>query len=165
MILETGKNKGFSIIELMVTVVIVSITLLFILRAYGTCADYIVSAQNRTQAVFILRELLEGLREDEIAGKDITKSSKSGEVKKGQIVFRWAKKISRWWIPCDGAFSGLVSLGDQEHEQEAQHSDEVVLVPARKEIACVGFRVDWNSKAKNNDIKLDTLVRMEHSSE
>jgi len=56
-------KKGFSMVEMMITVVIVSVCLVMALRGFSLCAKYVSEAYNTTYASEILQSKMNELKE------------------------------------------------------------------------------------------------------
>lgn len=149
MISATGRNKGFSLIELMVTVVIVSVSLIFILRAYGFCASRITNAHNRMQGVLILGDLLRDLKEKELTDEDMGNGSENGEIEINGKFFKWTKEISEWQAPADGFFGNLAPSEDMPGGES---------VSSGEGIAYVQLGVSWKAAGVGKETKLRTIM-------
>ena len=150
MISATGKNKAFSLIELMVTVVIISVGLSFVLRAFSVCASYITKAQNRVQGALILEDLLAELREKELKAEDL--KSESGKVKVGGRYFNWMQKVSKWQVPSEGFLSSLAPTEDESGGQPESSLDQV---------SNIQLSVYWSTRGVKRTMEMETLMIQE----
>jgi len=158
MISATGKNRAFSLIELMVTVVIVSVGLIFVLRAYGYCAQHIANAQNHVRGAWIMEDLLRELRGQVLKAEDGAFSSGSGKVTLDDREFKWTKEVSDWHVPSEGSLSNLAP---------SESEDETLQNPAmeHKAIAQIQFNVTWKARGKTNEMSVRTVMIREEDGE
>ena len=151
MISATGKNRGFSLIELMVTVVIVSVGLIFVLRAYGYCAQHMANAQNHMRGALIMEDLLRELKGQVLKAEDGAFSSDSGKVTLDDKEFKWTKEVSAWQIPSEGSLS---NLAPPESDDEAAQNQAM----EHKAIAQIQFNVTWKARGKTNEMSVRTVM-------
>lgn len=146
----TGKNKGFSLIELMVAVIVVTLGLIFVLKAYGLCGQYIAGAQNRMEGVLVLEKLLGKLREEALTDVEAALKSDSGKEKVDQKEFSWTKKASS---SAEGFLANLTSSEDETESDSASVSPSV-----EEEIIQVQLEVSWQARGKPRQMKMNTLL-------
>jgi len=145
----TGKNKGFSLVELMVAVVVVTLGLIFVLKAYGVCGQYIADAQNRMRAVLVLENLLGKLREKALTDYEEAVKADSGKEKVDQKEFSWTKETSAWQPSSQGLLSNSTASEDESE------SDSLFLTEG---ITQVQFTVRWQAKGEFSRMKMHTLM-------
>lgn len=61
MTLSIGNQRGLTLVELLITVVILSVGIVFIYKSFFICLDYMQSLASRWQAVNILNERIDDL--------------------------------------------------------------------------------------------------------
>ena len=84
------KQKGFTLIEVMVALVVISVALVAVITAYLQLLNALRNTENYNQAVLISSEQM-GLLEDEIRrrGGEVNLSQYSGEETRGTRSFKW----------------------------------------------------------------------------
>ena len=90
-----GKN-GFSMIEMMITVVIVSTCLLAIFRVFSICAAALSEAHGNVLAACILRDKMHKIREKSILEDGINVSLSSEEITSGNKKFKYTEDIAEF---------------------------------------------------------------------
>jgi len=151
MISATGKDRGFSLIELMVTVVIVSVGLIFVLRAYGYCAQHIANAQNHMRGALILDGLFQELKGQVLQAEDGTFSPDSGKATLDDKKFKWTKEVSVWQVPSEGSFSALAPSESDDETTQSQALEHKV-------IAQIQFNVTWKARGKTEEMSMRTVM-------
>ncbi len=96
MISATGqrKNKGFTLIEIMISIAILSLGLIFVLQGLTHCLSILNISRNNLEASLLAEDKM---AEAEIAVKqDADEFSKDsgGELKSGNIDFNWQIRFS-----------------------------------------------------------------------
>ena len=94
MILATGRNRGFTLIEIMISIAILSVGLILILQGITHCISILRISQNNLETSLLAEEKMAGL---EIAIKqDPGAFSKytSGESQAGNIEFTWQIRLT-----------------------------------------------------------------------
>ena len=93
MILATGKSKGFTLIEIMISIAILSLGLILILQGITKCINILRVSQSNLATTLLAEEQMAQM---EIALKqDDTGALKdaSGESKSGNIEFIWQIRL------------------------------------------------------------------------
>jgi len=93
MILATGRNKGFTLIEIMISIAILSLGLIANLQGLTRCLSILRISQNNLEASLLAEEKM---AEFEIAVKQETGSffkQTSGESQTGNIELNWQIRL------------------------------------------------------------------------
>jgi prepilin-type N-terminal cleavage/methylation domain-containing protein len=77
--LRTG-SKGFTLIEIMLAVLILSFGLVLVLRSFATALDGLKRSENVKVASYLLEEKMEDIKEKAREGGGVTEGYSSGEV-------------------------------------------------------------------------------------
>jgi len=94
MILATGKNRGFTLIEIMISIAILSVGLILILQGFTRCLNILRISQNNLETSLLAEEKM---AEFEIAAKQDKGAffkDTSGESQSGNIEFKWQIRLS-----------------------------------------------------------------------
>jgi len=94
MISATGQNKGFTLIEIMISIAILSLGLILILQGLTQCLNILRISQNNLETSLLAEDKM---AEMEIAvNQDTDNFSKdiSGESKSGNIEFKWQIRLN-----------------------------------------------------------------------
>ncbi len=88
-----GSNKGFTFVELMVTVIVLTVGLVLIIQGFITAAGALNSMQNNIQAVRFLDAKMQELEAS--AGKDngIKRGNSEGRFPFGAKDFNWNLEV------------------------------------------------------------------------
>ncbi|MFA5350941.1 MAG: prepilin-type N-terminal cleavage/methylation domain-containing protein [Candidatus Omnitrophota bacterium] len=117
MISATGKSKGFTLIEIMISISILSVGLIFVLQGLTQCLSILRISQNNLEASLLAEEKM---AEVEIAAKqDKTTFSKdaSGEEQSGNIEFKWQIRLTP-----DSGYEDLNKVMDTVYWKEGRRS-------------------------------------------
>lgn len=141
-------TKAMSMIEMMVTTVIIGICLVIALRTFTVCASIISYASNSMVAVDILEKKLAKLKESAIINNGVEASSVTENIVKGNREFEYAQTISRWK-------RATSSKGAEAQERE---SDQ-----AHTALCEVGIGVRWKSARKEDTVSLKMYMPAKES--
>ena len=86
---ETGSNKGFTLVEVLLAVSILSIGIVGVLRGYATSINALGIAQESANAVCLLKEKMLEIEQIALEQKGIETGRSSGEFKNGQEGYSW----------------------------------------------------------------------------
>ena len=87
---ETGSNKGFTLVEVLLAVSILSIGIVGVLRGYATSINALGIAQESANAVCLLKEKMLEIEQIALEQKGIETGRSSGEFKDdGQEGYSW----------------------------------------------------------------------------
>ena len=117
MILATGKNRGFTLIEIMISIAILSVGLIFVLQGLTQCLNILGISRDNLEASLLAEEKM---TEVEIAAKqDKGTFSKdaSGEAQSGNIEFKWQIQLTP-----DGEYEDLNEALDTVYWTEGRRS-------------------------------------------
>lgn len=94
MISATGRNRGFTLIEIMISIAILSLGLILNLQGLTHCLSILRISQNNLETSLLAEEKM---AEFEIAAKQETGSffkQTSGESQSGNIEFKWQIRLT-----------------------------------------------------------------------
>ncbi len=128
MISATGQNrngavsrpparKGFTLIEIMIAVAILSLGLIMVLQGIARCSGLMNIAQNNLEATLLAEDKM---AEMEIAVRqegDPSFEGANGETEEGNISLRWQVELSP-----DPDYEGLYSVTDTVYWTEGKRS-------------------------------------------
>jgi type II secretory pathway pseudopilin PulG len=130
-------KKAFTLIELFLTVTILSVGIVLILKSYLSLASALNLAENKTEAVLYLDRQMDNLRLQGIE-TDITKVSLDSEVTLNNKIFNVLGEIQPIYQQAEG---------EEEQELEA--------------IKQVNLMISWNQGAKLREEKLISYIASE----
>jgi len=136
-------GKGFSMIEMMITVVIIAVCLIVALRVFSICGIVVSGAYNNAIAIDILQKRIDELQETAITSDGIGKSSASAEniVEDGRRL-RFSQKITAWKDPLDE----VAEEGSEKGVEKDTGLNEVQL------------SVNWGVHGRRKGLTLKTLL-------
>lgn len=117
MISATGRSKGFTLIEIMISIAILSVGLIFILQGLTKCLSILRISQDNLEASLLAEEKT---NEFKIVAKQETGSfSKvtSGESQSGNIALTWGIRLTP-----DSEYEDLNELITTVHWKEGRRS-------------------------------------------
>lgn len=94
MMLSTGKNSGFTLIEIMISVAILSVGLILILQGLTNCLSVMRISQDNLGTSLLAEEKM---AEFEITTKQVKGTSfhdASGESQSGNMAFKWQIRLT-----------------------------------------------------------------------
>lgn len=87
-------SKGFTLIEIMFAVVILSFGLVLVLRSFATALDGIKRTENIKVASYLLEEKMEGIKEGVKEENGIARGESSGELGNADYTdYRWSLNV------------------------------------------------------------------------
>jgi len=89
MISATGKNNGFTLIEIMVSIAILSIGLIVILQGFTSSLNTLGVCRNNLEASLFAEERMADLEIDIKQNKYVFTRELSGSEQKGNLGFQW----------------------------------------------------------------------------
>jgi prepilin-type N-terminal cleavage/methylation domain-containing protein len=142
--MKKTRNKAFTLIELLLTVTILSVGIIFILRSYLALSNAISLADNKIKAIIYLDRQVDLLRLAGIEG-DISQIELEEEISLNNKNFIIA-----------GEFQPVYQQSQAEGEEEQQE------LPAVKE---VNMTINWMQGAKQREERLVSYVASNEESE
>jgi prepilin-type N-terminal cleavage/methylation domain-containing protein len=94
MILVTGRSKGFTLIEIMISVAILSFGLILILQGFTHSLNILRISQNNLQATLLAEEEMSQLQIDAKNSKYGLLTDLNGESQVDNIEFSWQTSIT-----------------------------------------------------------------------
>jgi prepilin-type N-terminal cleavage/methylation domain-containing protein len=117
MISATGKSKGFTLIEIMISISILSVGLIFILQGLTQCISILSISRDNLEASLLAEEKM---AEVEIAVKQDTATfskDTSGEARSGNIELKWQIRLTP-----DSEYEDLNEVLDTVYWKEGRRS-------------------------------------------
>ena len=149
----TGKpadrqtDSGFSLVEIMITVVILGVCLVMALRVFSFCAAAVSEAYNSTYAVDILQEKIDEVEEQVVLAGGAEFSSCSEEIERGGREFTFTQEISDWIRP-------IIEIPEaSEIETEVAIETEDLSTGLCEAL----FIVEWGASNRRKNIKVKTM--------
>ena len=94
MILVTGKNKGFTLIEIMVSVSILSIGLIVILQGFTSSLNVLRVCQNNLEASLFAEEKMAELEINIKQDKEVFLKGLTGIIQENNLEFQWSISLT-----------------------------------------------------------------------
>lgn len=95
MMLQIGNSKyGFTLIEIMFAVVILSFGLVLVLRSFATTLEGLKRSENVKEASYLLEEKMEEIKEKAKEEAGIVKGNSSGEFGQDYKGYNWNLSVS-----------------------------------------------------------------------
>jgi len=146
--LLTGKNRlrcnGFSMIEMMVTVVVVAVCLILVFRVFSICAAAVSEARTSIAALNILENQMNLLQEKAIMEDGLDPSSYTENVTVKHKIYELVGEVSEWSDPQE-------TTDTEEDEESVTTDEEIDLRQAR-------ISVIWSAAGKARSISVETLI-------
>ncbi|MFH1395029.1 MAG: prepilin-type N-terminal cleavage/methylation domain-containing protein [Candidatus Omnitrophota bacterium] len=155
---STGKpvnrltGNGFSLVEIMITVVIIGVCMVMTLRVFSFCAKAVSEAYNSTYAVDILQDKINDLREKAIMEAGITVSSSMESLEKGGRNFEFTQESIIWENP-------MIDLEEIEGIEEFEETVE----SSTLSLCEVTLEVSWRSGVQKRNLIIKTLLPAKES--
>jgi type II secretion system protein I len=86
-------SRGFTLVEVILSVAIVTTGLIFILQAIGKEINVVSIADDKIQTALFLRQKINEVEKDLAAKEKITSISQTGEVVKNGKLYQWTLSI------------------------------------------------------------------------
>ena len=103
--LAIGRSKGFTLIEIMISVAILSFGLILILQGFTHSLNILSISENNLQATLLAEEKIAQLQIDAKQNEYEFLTDLSGELKLNNIEFNWETRITP-----DGEYQDLNSV-------------------------------------------------------
>lgn len=140
------REQGFSLLEVLVSFVILALTLSVLLRAYGTSVRNAGIAEQHLRAASVAESLLARV------GRDV--ALQSGEAS-GEIgAYRWHWLISPYELPPLAPFSRSNPTAQAESEEEEQQEIAPRTLPKAFQVR---LTLAWGAPASTRSLTLSTL--------
>jgi type II secretion system protein I len=101
-----GSNRGFTLVEVLLTIAILAIGLIGIIMAYSSLLNAAGVSYEYIDAVCLAKEKMAEIELDELQNKDLTKGTVKGEALGIYEDFNWEKTIE----PSDDKKLNIVSV-------------------------------------------------------
>lgn len=134
-------KKGFSMIELMITVVVIAICLILALRAFSVSAAAVSKAYNSMLALNILESKLDKLQEKAILEDGLEPSSSVEDIVVNNRKLTFTEEIIEWERPQEPS----------EPEEEKEKKLDLNLCQ-------IELEVNWKSVGKARGLTVKTLI-------
>ncbi len=85
--------RGFTLVEVLVAVLILSIGMISVLRSYITLMNAVETANFTSDAAYLLKEKMADIEEEAIENPDVSVGTKSGVFAGGPAAFKWETEI------------------------------------------------------------------------
>lgn len=135
--------------ELMATVVIISVCLVMALRIFSMCASYVSEALNNSVAAEILKDKLNELKEKAVLGNGVDVSSSSESISKGKRSFSYAEEIKPWnELVLEDEDTGTAEAAGEEAGDEEE----------RNGLCEVDSKIRWKTAGRSREVTVKTLL-------
>ena len=145
---RSAREQGFSLLEVLVSFVILALTLTVLLRAYGTSVRNAGLAEQHLRAATVAESLLARL------GRDV--ALQPGEAS-GEIgAYRWHWLMQPYELPPVEPFS----VGDQAPKAEQPQGDEEqqgIALRTLPEAFQIRLTLAWGAAGRTRSVTLSTL--------
>ncbi|MFH1309096.1 MAG: prepilin-type N-terminal cleavage/methylation domain-containing protein [Candidatus Omnitrophota bacterium] len=145
--MDTQKNNGFSLVEVMITVVIIGVCMVMALRVFLFCAKAVSSAYNSTCAISIVKDKINELREIAIVEDGIGIFKNMESLEKGGRDFEFVQESVIWENP----------MIDLEADEEIE-VDEEIAESSTLALCEVTLEVSWESGKQKRNLTIKTLL-------
>jgi len=135
--------------ELMATVIIISVCLVMALRIFSMCASYVSEAISNSGAAEILKDKLNALYEKSVFQNGIDVSSSSESISRGKSSFSYAQETGFW--------NELV-LEDEETQGAEAAPAETEEEEETSGLCEVTSQVRWKTAGRSRGINVKTLL-------
>ena len=134
-------EAGFSMVELMITVVIVSVCLIMALRVFSISAAALSEAHNSMFALNVLQDKMDELQEKAILEDGVETSSFSEDIVVNNRNLSFTQEITQW----------KRLLLEEELEQEEEEEEIDYLCEAELEVS-------WGIRGKTRGLMVKTFL-------
>ncbi len=143
-----SKNiSGFSMVEMMVTVVIVAVCLIPIARVFSICSNAISGIVNRSFAIDILQDEFEKIRVESLSQGGVEKNSFHKRIARGNRDIALSCNITPWIIFIEPTGLDNVEIeGEVEPIKKTSGLCEVVMIAS------------WDTRGKGDSLTLKTFL-------
>ncbi|RKY41499.1 MAG: hypothetical protein DRP85_06060 [Candidatus Makaraimicrobium thalassicum] len=141
-----SASKGFSMIEMMIAVVIVSVCMVMALRVFSICATAVSHVYNSTQAVGILQDKIDTLLVEAITEDGVEASVLEEDIDLEGRKFTFIQEIISWERPMEEA-----SESGEEGEEGSEAEADTGLCEVRLEVR-------WGSSGRQRSLVMKTLI-------
>ena len=158
------KERAFTMVELMVTVVIVSVCLIMALRVFSICAGAVSEAYNRSLAVNLLQEKIDEIQEKAVMenGVNIEEGSSEEKVVVNSRKLTFVQEFEIWTVAPTSAEGEEAQdeeegrrLGIVEQEEEIEEGEEE---EEKTDLCTVELRAAWKTLSRTKGLILRTLM-------
>ncbi len=130
------KKKAFTLVELMISVVILGFGLSIVIQSYMSALSGFNTSQNYIAAMRFAKEKGVELEIAAYENKGLLPEEKSGETTLGAREFHWKTKVSE--VPNSGNFSNdfVMAAVSMDWQERNIHKNRVIVtyLPKRKEL-------------------------------
>lgn len=145
---KNAREQGFSLLEVLVSFVILALTLTVLLRAYGTSVRNAGLAEQHLRAATIAESLLARL------GRDV--ALQPGEAS-GEIgAYRWHWLIQPYELPPVAPFP-VSNQAPKAEQQEGEGEQQGIALRTLPEAFQVRLTLAWGAAARARSVTLSTL--------
>ena len=137
-----GKS-GFSMVEIMITVIIISTCFLAIFRVFSICTTALSEANSNVFVSTILRNKMNGIREKIIIEDGISATSSEEEITSGDKRFKYTENILRL---NETAYEPSETLEEGEEEEETL------------ELCSAKLNLTWKIGRKSRTLLFETIL-------
>ena len=138
---------GFSLVEIMITVVIIGVCLVMALRVFSFCAAAVSDAYNSTLAVNILQTKIDEFEEKVVLAGGAEVSSFTDDIEKGGRQFTFTCEIRDWIRP-------IMEIVEGEEIEVSEVSETEDISTSLCEAL---FMVEWGPSNRKKNIKVKTM--------
>jgi len=131
-------------VEMMITVAIVTICLVMVLRVFSVCASAVSNMYNSACAISIIQEKLDELKLKAIIENGIETGSLLENITKEGKKFTFSQEINDWELPIEEL------LEEDEEEVEIEEEPDLELCEAQ-------LIVGWGPDVKRKKFEIRTL--------
>ncbi len=87
-----GRDRGFTLLEVLVAVAILGVSLVTTMQLFGSCMKGISKAKQHSRAVFLAKKILD----DDIKPLEVEYGETEGDFEEGFEGYKWKKNISKY---------------------------------------------------------------------
>ena len=142
-VISVRGKSGFSMIEMMITVIIVSTCFIAIFRVFSICTATLSEAHSNVLASNILRNKMNGIREKLLLEDGISVTSSEDEIVSGDRKFKYTEDISRF---------------KDEASQSSEISGEGEEAEENLELCRAKLNLTWKIGKKSRALLFETIL-------
>jgi len=90
----TGRNKGFTLIEILISIAILSLGLILVLQGLTQCLNILRISQNNLETSLLAEEKMAEMEIAVKQDKEMFSKDTSGQSQSGNIEFNWHVRLS-----------------------------------------------------------------------
>ena len=91
---STGNKRGFTLIEVLITVAILSFGIVLLYQAFFICLDAVMHCSNRLEAQFLMGEKLWAAQKDLTSQETLPEGEKNGVLAGRNKDFNWMMLVN-----------------------------------------------------------------------